>query len=86
MAGEEAGEAPSDTTEGQNRAEEGVHGLQPTPHTHHKHDGGREDRRLFIAVSEKAGARAKRGLAEGGVLEREKHEKANNSPYTALLA
>lgn len=41
-----------------------------------------------MAVSEKAGATAKSGLAGGGgVLERKKStESANNSPFTALLA
>lgn len=33
LAGEEAGEGPSDSAEGQNRAEKRVQGFHPTPHT-----------------------------------------------------
>lgn len=59
---------PSESAEAQNSAEKCVRGFHPTPHT------PQEDRGLFMAVSEKAGAAAKSGLA-GVVLEREKHGK-----------
>lgn len=68
LAGEEAGEGPSESAEAQNSAEKCVRSFHPTPHT------PQEDRGLFMAISEKAGATAKSGLA-GVVLEREKHGK-----------
>lgn len=69
LAGEEAGEGPSESAEAQNSAEKRVRGFHSTPHT------PQEDRGLFMAVSEKAGATAKNGLAGGLVLERKMHGK-----------
>lgn len=68
LAGEEAGEGPSESAEAQNSAEKCVRGFHSN--THPTRGQG-----LFMAVSEKAGATAKNGLAGVVVLEREKHGK-----------
>lgn len=67
LAGEEAGESPSESAEAQNRK---VCPRLSFNHTHPTRGQG-----LFMAVSEKAGATAKNGLAGVVVLEREKHGK-----------